>query len=187
MFRRSGHRFVASGRYSSLRQIAVTAVTILRIPRSFAGQRLQYRLQSVSRGIDAFWLGLHTGISEWNTQPSPSPRATGDGSLSARFASGIAAVAVCVAPVDFSLAMRHQHVILGNADLVLQPPSGLDVRGERRLGRPDYGQLGEAAWQRRTQVRHRLVMSARDGYGYSSLRTNFLCGFQICKPCRSIT
>jgi predicted PolB exonuclease-like 3'-5' exonuclease len=24
-------------------------------------------------------------------------------------------------------------------------------------------------------------------YRYSSLRTNFLCGFQICKPCRSIT
>jgi hypothetical protein len=25
------------------------------------------------------------------------------------------------------------------------------------------------------------------GYGYSSLRSNFLSGFQICKPCASIT
>jgi hypothetical protein len=47
-----------------------------------------------------------------------------------------------------------------------------------RVGRI-MANVGKAACQRRAQV--------RDGYGYSSLRTSFLCGFQICKPCRSIT
>jgi predicted F0F1-ATPase subunit len=29
------------------------------------------------------------------------------------------------------------------------------------------------------------LQSLSAGYGYSSLRSNFLCGFQICKPSRS--
>jgi len=37
------------------------------------------------------------------------------------------------------------------------------------------------------EVIDQVVSYITGGHGYSSLRSNFLCGFQICKPCRSIT
>ena len=67
-----------------------------------------------------------------------------------RLRAGLLRWLVCVPPVDFSLAMRHQHVILGNADLVLQPPLGLNVCG-RTAGTEDA-----ASTQRRLQVGHAL-------------------------------
>ena len=80
--------------------------------------------------------------------------AAGDGSLTAVLGSsraGLLRWLICVPPVDFSLAMRHQHVILGNADPLLQPPSGLDVRG-RTAGTEDA-----TSTQRRLQVGHALT------------------------------
>ena len=59
-------------------------------------------------------------------------------------------------------------------------PAGISrsMEGSRRLilrARPKGG-----SWR---QEREPLPA----GHGYSSLRNNFLCGFQICKPCRSTT
>jgi hypothetical protein len=47
--------------------------------------------------------------------------------------------------------------------------------------------LSARACSKRAGLSFQDARATTDGNGYSSLRSNFLCGLQICKPCRSIT
>ena len=85
----------------------------------------------------------------------------------------------------------HPHAEAGHvrcgAHCGIETDIGLYPKCAMNRHRPMQSCSDEKAARRRLFVFPRMREPRPLGYSYSSLRSNFLCGFQICKPCRSTT